>query len=132
MRHPRHARSPVLHCTLAIAAVCVVPRDTLAADVLSTGRIVETLVALVIIVAMIFALAFMARRLQGLRPRSNGPLKIIDTLSLGARERIVLIDVDGERVLVAVAGGRIETLHAAHAPSFKHHLRADAIAEVAT
>jgi flagellar protein FliO/FliZ len=82
-----------------------------AADVLSPTRLIETLGALAAVIAAIFVLAFLARRLRDLTPRAQGALKIIDNLSLGARERVVLVQVDSERVLLAVAGGRIETLH---------------------
>jgi flagellar protein FliO/FliZ len=97
----------------------------MATEVLSATRIIETLGALAAVIAVIFVLAFLARRLRDLGPRPPGALKIIDNLSLGARERVVLIQVDNERVLLAVTGGRIETLHRIPQPpatSFAHVL----------
>jgi flagellar protein FliO/FliZ len=45
------------------------------------------------------------------RGMSGRHLKVIDALALGARERLLLVDVAGERVLLGLAGGRIERLH---------------------
>ncbi|MGD9601962.1 MAG: flagellar biosynthetic protein FliO [Gammaproteobacteria bacterium] len=87
-------------------------------DVLSPARIGQTLVVLAAIVASLFALGYLARRLPGLAARTGtrGALKLVDALSLGARERIVLVEVDGERLVLGVSPGRIERLHVSAAP----------------
>ncbi len=85
--------------------------DAAASEVLSAGRISQTLGVLAAIVASIFALAYLLRRVPGIAPRAGGALKLVDALSIGTRERILLLEVDGERLVVAVAPGRIERLH---------------------
>lgn len=82
-------------------------------EVLSPARIGQTLVVLAAIVAALFALGYLARRVPGLAARTGtrGALKLVDALSLGARERIVLVEVDGERLVLGVSPGRIERLH---------------------
>jgi flagellar protein FliO/FliZ len=89
----------------------VTPIAAAATEVLSPARIGQTLVVLGAVVASIFALAYLARRVPGLAARAGGTMKLVDALSIGARERILLIEVDGERLVVAVAAGRIERLH---------------------
>jgi|TARA_R110000787_G_scaffold188679_7_gene300396 flagellar protein FliO/FliZ len=66
--------------------------------------------SLFLVIALIAALAWMARRLRPAGDRS-GDLKIRSTLHLGARERVVMIDAAGTHVLVSVAGGQIRHLH---------------------
>ena len=82
-----------------------------ASEIIGATRVAHTALVLVGIVALIFALAYLARRVQNIPGRANGALKIVDTLAVGARERVLLLEVDGERLLIAVAGGRIESLH---------------------
>ena len=82
-----------------------------ASEIIGATRVAHTALVLVGIVALIFALAYLARRIQNIPGRPNGTLKIVDALAVGARERVLLLEVDGERLLIAVAGGRIESLH---------------------
>ncbi len=105
-----------------------------AAEVLNATRISQTLGVLAAIVAGIFALAYLLRRVPGIAARAGGALKLVDALSIGTRERILLIDVEGERLVLAVAPGRIERLHVvprATAPSAATFVSALATAEAA-
>ncbi|MFO1349985.1 MAG: flagellar biosynthetic protein FliO [Gammaproteobacteria bacterium] len=70
----------------------------------------QTLAGLAAVLVVIGVLAWLARRFPKLRG-GDGPIKVIAGLSLGARERLVLIEVEGARLLVGVAPGRVQTLH---------------------
>ena len=93
----------------AIYAMNGAAAETGAVD-LGMARLVQTMLALAGVVALIFVLAYLARRFQRI-PQGGGALKIVDALPLGARERILLIEADGERLLIALAAGRIDALH---------------------
>ncbi len=82
-----------------------------ASELIGATRVAQTALVLVGIIALIFGLAYVARRVQNIPGRTSGTLKIVDALVVGARERVVLLEVDGERLLIAVAGGRIDPLH---------------------
>ena len=82
-----------------------------ASELVGATRVAQTALVLVGIIALIFGLAYVARRVQNIPGRTSGTLKIVDALAVGARERVVLLEVDGERLLIAVAGGRIDPLH---------------------
>lgn len=45
----------------------------------------------------------------------NGPLKVVQAVAVGARERIVVIDVQGRRLVVGVTPSKIELLSELHA-----------------
>ncbi|MFN4262323.1 MAG: flagellar biosynthetic protein FliO [Thioalkalivibrionaceae bacterium] len=80
----------------------------------SAWVLVQMLGALILVVGMILALAYVMRRLQGLPNRVSGDNLRIDLMgqrALGARERLIVIEVDGQRILLGVGGGRIESLH---------------------
>ncbi|HEX4479436.1 MAG TPA: flagellar biosynthetic protein FliO [Rudaea sp.] len=66
---------------------------------------------LVIVLALIFALAWVLRRVRGLRSNLPGQISIKATLSLSMKERVVLIDAAGEHLLIGVSPSGITKLH---------------------
>lgn len=77
---------------------------------------VKVLFALGFVVAAIFAVAWMFRRVGGLTGVASGSLRIVGGLSLGGRERVVLVQVGEQQILLGVAPGRIQSLHVLPAP----------------
>ena len=78
--------------------------------------VLSVVLSLILVVAVIFVLAWVMRRMGGTTFRSNSFLKIIGGVSMGARERIVLVQVGDEQLLLGVAPGRIQTLHKLERP----------------
>ncbi len=76
--------------------------------------------SLLVVLATLFALAWFARRLRVIRA-GNGPrIEILSETPLGPKERAVLLQVEGQRVLVGVGAGQVSALHvlpAAAAPA---------------
>lgn len=67
--------------------------------------------SLLVVLATLFALAWFARRLRGIRA-GNGPrIEILSETALGPKERAVLLQVEGHRVLVGVGAGQVSALH---------------------
>lgn len=66
---------------------------------------------LVIVLALIFALAWVLRRVRGLRNNQPGQINIKATLSLSMKERVMLIDAAGEHLLIGVSPSGITKLH---------------------
>ncbi|HDQ6272876.1 TPA: flagellar type III secretion system protein FliO [Shigella flexneri] len=64
--------------------------------------------ALIAIIALILAAAWLVKRLGF--ARVNG-LKISASASLGARERVVVVDVEDARLVLGVTAGQINLLH---------------------
>jgi flagellar protein FliO/FliZ len=59
---------------------------------------------LLVVLAVIAAVTWYARRSPLLNPgRSKGPMKIVATLPIGPKERIVLIEAGTQRLLVGVS-----------------------------
>ncbi len=83
-----------------------------AGTALGPGQALQVVVGLGIVLALIAAVAWMTRRLHRFRPQGGGHIHIIEGLSVGAREKLLLVQVDGCRVLLGMCPGRIETLHA--------------------
>ncbi len=78
----------------------------------SGTALAQILLVLTLIVALLFAGAFLLRRLnQGGHFGNAGPLRIVSALMVGTRERIVLIEVGESWLVVGIVPGQIKTLH---------------------
>lgn len=75
------------------------------------GSYIDVVVGLGIVVALIYVLAFFAKRLNGVAFTGKVPMKVLGGVSLGTRERAVLVEVGGKHLLLGVAPGRVNTLH---------------------
>jgi|GEM_PF-214999 len=78
---------------------------------LNAERLLEMVLGLGVVLALIVLAAWVMRRVLRIQPSVNGRMRILGALSLGARERIVLLQVGGSQLVVGVAPGRIQTLH---------------------
>ena len=68
---------------------------------------------LLAVMVLIFGLAWAVRRfsfLSSLQGDANTPIRALAQLSVGPKERVVLIEVDGRRLLIGVAPGRVNLL----------------------
>jgi flagellar protein FliO/FliZ len=68
----------------------------------------------------IVALAWLAKRVNRLQSSSDGSLQVLGGLSMGARERVVLVQVGSTQLLLGVAPGRINMLHQLEQPLGKN------------
>jgi flagellar protein FliO/FliZ len=72
--------------------------------------LVQTLLALVVVIGTVFALAWLARR-SGLQGRSSPSLlNTVANLSVGARERVVIVEVDGTWLVLGVTAQNVSLL----------------------
>lgn len=85
-------------------------------DPMSGHYLFQLIIGLIIVLLCIVALAWFAKRVNHLQSSGDGVLKIMGGLSMGARERVVLLQVGSDQVLIGVSPGRINTLHVLDAP----------------
>ncbi len=75
------------------------------------GEYLQVFLGLFLVVGLIIALAWVARRFGRFNVAGAGALRILGGLSMGQRERVVLIQVGEQQILLGVAPGRVQTLH---------------------
>lgn len=66
--------------------------------------------ALVLIVMLVIALGYVAKRFKLAPTRTGGHLNVLESAYLGPKERLVLVEVDGRRVLLGVNAQSITKL----------------------
>ncbi len=80
------------------------------------GSFLQMFFGLALIVALIVGMAWFMRRMNSIPGGGQGSLRILGGLSLGQRERVVLLQVGQEQLLVGLAPGQIRTLHVLERP----------------
>ncbi|MEW9572807.1 flagellar biosynthetic protein FliO [Rhodanobacter sp. Si-c] len=81
------------------------------ADIDVGGELLRVLLSLVAVVVLIFVAGWMSRRMQA-RSRPGGRrIRCVEAMAVGARDRVLLLDADGKRLLVGVGPGGMRTLH---------------------
>jgi flagellar protein FliO/FliZ len=82
-----------------------------APDINVGGELVRVLLSLGGIVALIFAAGWLSRRLQARTTPGGRRLRCVETMAVGARDRLLLIDADGKRLLIGVGPSGVRALH---------------------
>lgn len=75
-----------------------------------------TVFALLLVVGVILALAWLAKRMPGIAGSSNPALKIVGSLSLGPRERVVVVAVGDTQLLLSTGPNGTRALHTLSQP----------------
>jgi flagellar protein FliO/FliZ len=97
-----------MSAVLAILAPITTP---IVPDMNVAGELLRVLLSLAGIVVLIFGAGWVGRRLQGRQFIGGRRLRCLETLPVGSRERVLLLEVEGQRVLVGVGAGGVRTLH---------------------
>lgn len=79
--------------------------------VVSGSSIVQVVLSLIFVVVLIYAVAWYLRKMQFSAAMPGQRMQVVSALSVGARERVVLVQVGEEQVLLGVAPGRVNLLH---------------------
>jgi len=74
-------------------------------------NILQVMTYLILVLLIIIGSAWVFRRYGRINAAANGHLKIISGLSVGQRERIVLVEAGDVQLLLGVAPGHVQTLH---------------------
>jgi flagellar biogenesis protein FliO len=70
--------------------------------------------SLAVVLGLVFVSAHLVRRLLGARlslGQAGARLRLAQTLPLGGKRFLSLVEVDGQGLLLAISGDRIELLH---------------------
>jgi len=95
--------------TAASAAPAVIGSESI--DPLSTANLTQWTVGLMFVLLLIIAAAWFTKRFTGFGSAQAGQLKVLSGVSLGSREKAVLIRAGKQHLLLGVAPGRVVTLH---------------------
>jgi flagellar protein FliO/FliZ len=102
----------LLACATVAHAAPVVAAQPVVANAMSpaAGSLLQTILALTFVLALLGALAWLMKRFG---PRSHVgtvPIRLVGALSLGGRERIMVVEVGNQWIVVGASPGRVNAL----------------------
>ncbi|MBT8766426.1 flagellar biosynthetic protein FliO [Metapseudomonas boanensis] len=108
-----------------VAGLALLPLSALAAEPAAVAPVAgsgmaaqlgQLALGLLLVVGLIFLLAWLLRRVQQLSPRGGQVIKLVSSQSLGPRDRLVLVQVGSEQILLGLSTGSITPLHVLKEP----------------
>jgi flagellar protein FliO/FliZ len=86
-----------------------IPKQT--ARTVASGDIAAWSIGLLIVLSVFFLCVWGVRKLSGLTVSGAEKMRVVGGLSLGMREKVILLQVGKKQLVLGVTPGRIETLH---------------------
>ena len=77
----------------------------------SSSSILQIIFSLLLVLAVIVLVAWLLKRMNATQLGSGNLLKVLGSVAIGQRERIVLVEVKDTWLVVGVGPGQIRTLH---------------------
>jgi len=76
----------------------------------SPAGLVRVALGLALVLALVFAAAWLMRRLRAIQGSAGEGITVLAQISLGARERAILVQVGGHKLLLGAGPGNVRTL----------------------
>lgn len=89
---------------------------TASRDPVAMTSLWQLTLGMLLVLGLIVAIAWLLKRSGRFQMAAGGGLRILGGLSMGSRERVVLIQAGETQLLLGVAPGRVQTLHVLDQP----------------
>lgn len=76
----------------------------------TAGGLLQVLLGLIVVLGLMAALAWTLRRVNGTKGMGNADIRIIGGVNVGNRERVIVVEVADQWIVVGVAPGRVSAL----------------------
>ena len=93
------------------AAPAVSPSSLFTGDYL-----LQVVGSFVVVILLLIGVLVLLRRFNGVSSQMNGNMRVISSVGVGQRERVVLLQVGEEQILVGVGPGNVRKIHAFDEP----------------
>ncbi|WP_163833122.1 flagellar biosynthetic protein FliO [Spartinivicinus ruber] len=80
-------------------------------DGLGVSALAQVALSLLLVIAAIAGLAWLVKKMQHFQPMSQSSMRVVASLALGPRDRVLLVQVGEQQVLLGASPGRINMLH---------------------
>ncbi len=93
-----------------------IPPKALISDPVSGGEIVQVVIGLLLVLGSIVLLVWLMKKMGRFNLIKNDKLQIIAALNLGAREKVIVVQVGDEQILIGATPTAINKLHVLETP----------------
>jgi flagellar protein FliO/FliZ len=85
-------------------------------SILDTGSLVQMLLALGVVIVLIVGLSFAIRKFNMFTAGSSAHIRIVGGLALSNKDRLLLVQVGNEQLLISASPGRVSMVHEMREP----------------
>lgn len=93
------------------AVILAAPESAAPEPGIATGQLLTVMAGLAFVLLLVFGCGWFVKRFSGMGGKSGGAIKVVSVLPVGARERIAVVEVGGQQLLLGVTAQQITTLH---------------------
>ncbi len=105
---PAHSDAP--------ASVAAVVESSMGVAHEPMDNVLEVTLGLLVVLILIFVVAWLVKRYGSFHSTAGGNLRVVGGLSLGQKERVMLVQVGEKQILLGVSPGRVAMLHVLEEP----------------
>lgn len=99
------------------------------ARVIAGPDIGQVIMALCFVLVLVFILAFLSKLLPAMRVNSGHNIKIIETMPLTNRDKLMIVEVNQQQLLVGMTAQGMQTLHVLDTPVTASDVQDDSFAQ---
>jgi flagellar protein FliO/FliZ len=108
---------PVFFALMTAPAMAQEATPVVSPSSLFTGDyLLQVVGSFVVVILLLIGVLVLLRRFNGVSSQMNGSMRVISSVGVGQRERVVLLQVGEEQILVGVGPGNVRKIHAFDEP----------------
>ena len=108
---------PALFALMTVPAVAQEAVPAVSPSSLFTGDyLLQVIGSFVVVILLLIGVLVLLRRFNGASSQMSGNMRVISSVGVGQRERVVLLQVGVEQILVGVGPGNVRKIHAFDQP----------------
>lgn len=97
-------------CIFVFSKIILASTNVASTNYLSGGYIRQVTIMLVVVIAVIFAISFFLKRTNLVSKNANEDIKVLNTLSIGTKEKLLVLEVNHNKILLGVGNSGISYL----------------------
>ncbi len=106
-----------LFALMTVPAVAQEAVPAVSPSSLFTGDyLLQVIGSFVVVILLLLGVLVLLRRFNGVSSQMSGNMRVVSSLGVGQRERVVLLQVGEEQILVGVGPGNVRKIHAFDEP----------------
>jgi flagellar protein FliO/FliZ len=103
-------RLPAALCAAPCALLCAGAHAAEIAPGPGVGTVLQMMLALAVVLGAFFGVAWLMKRTGAMGSGSQQVLKLVSSVAVGTRERVVVIEIGGQWIVAGVAPGSVNQL----------------------
>ena len=106
-----------LFALMTVPAVAQEAAPAVSPSSLFTGDyLLQVIGSFVVVILLLIGVLVLLRRFNGVSSQMSGNMRVVSSVGVGQRERVVLLQVGEEQILVGVGPGNVRKIHAFDEP----------------